>query len=82
MSTAAAVTPIRPVKPTVEEPVWLSPMQVCEIVPGLTVRDLEDMRSNGTGPAPVYPTPRKVVYSRADVHAWLISKRHSTREQS
>jgi hypothetical protein len=76
------VTPIRAGKPAIEEPVWLSPAQVCEIVPGVTVRDLEDMRADGQGPVYSKPTPRKVVYSRADVHAWLLSKRHTTREQS
>lgn len=82
-STASAVvTPLRPVKATPGVPVWLSPAQVCEVVPVLTVRDLEDMRANGTGPAFSRPTPRKVVYLEGDVRAWLQSKREATREQS
>ncbi|MBD8218250.1 hypothetical protein IFU40_06330 [Microbacterium sp. CFBP 13617] len=82
MSAVAPVTPIRSAKPSAEVPVWLSPAQVCEVVPVLTVRDLEDMRSNGTGPAYSRPTPRKVVYLEADVRAWVQSKRQTTREQS
>lgn len=80
-TTSAVVTPIRPVANR-EAPVWLSPAQVCELVPVLTVRDLEDMRTNNTGPAYSRPTPRKVVYLEADVRAWVSSKRQATREQS
>lgn len=60
---------------------YLSPEQVCELVPVLTPRDLEDMRSNNTGPAYVRPTRRKVVYFEADIHAWLALMRVGTRDQ-
>lgn len=61
---------------------YFSPAQVCEIVPVLNVRDLDDMRSNNTGPAYSRTTPRKVVYLEADVRAWVQSKRQATREQA
>ncbi|MDQ1206175.1 AlpA family transcriptional regulator [Microbacterium sp. SORGH_AS_0862] len=76
----AQVIPMRRTA-TAPEPIWLSPDQVCEIVPGLTPRDLEDMRSSGKGPRYSKPTPRKVVYAQADVHEWLRSKQHGTGEQ-
>lgn len=62
-------------------PRYLTPEMVCEIVPVLTPRDLEDMRSSKRGPAPIYATARKVVYLEADIHAWLASKRVATRDQ-
>jgi len=76
----AQVTPIRRTA-AASEPVWLSPEQVCEIIPGLTPRDLEDMRSSGKGPRYSKPTARKVVYAQADVHEWLRSKLHGTGDQ-
>lgn len=81
MSVPANVTRIRPTASS-SAPAFLTPEQVCELVPVLTPRDLEDMRSNNTGPAYSRPTPRKVVYLEADVRAWVQSKRHATREQS
>lgn len=60
---------------------YLSPEQVCELVPVLTPRDLEDMRARGEGPAYVRPTRRKVVYIEADIHAWLALMRVGTRDQ-
>lgn len=81
MSAPANVTRLRPSASGVQQ-VFLSPEQVCALVPVLTPRDLEDMRSNNTGPAYSRPTPRKVVYLEADVRAWVQSKRQATREQS
>ena len=74
------VTPIRQRRHDDEE--WLTAEQVCERVPVLTPRDLEDMRSAGKGPAYSRPTPRKVVYAWGDVRSWLNGKRVTTREQS
>lgn len=81
MSALAKVTPLRPSA----EPVWLSPDQVCERVPGITVTILKSMRAAGTGPAPYKPTGPmgKITLYRADeVDAWVARGRHSTREQS
>lgn len=56
----------------------LSPAQVCEIVPGLNVHSLAQMRYLGTGPKFIKPTPRKVVYRLSDVEAWLQANEHTS----
>lgn len=66
-------------------PVWLSPAQVAERIPGLTVANLQELRKKGTGPAyfkPTGPTGKVIVYSEADVDAWVTKSRIGTREQS
>lgn len=83
MSAAATVTPIRPSASTSVE--YLSPEQVCELVPGLTVANLKVMRASGKGPAYFKPTGehgKVTVYARADVVAWVQRSRTATREQS
>lgn len=58
----------------------LSPQDVCDIVPGMTVPGLAQLRFLGTGPKFIKPTPRKVVYRLSDVEAWLeANERTSTR---
>ncbi|MET3510826.1 helix-turn-helix transcriptional regulator [Plantibacter flavus] len=59
MSTA---TPVR---------AYLSPGEVCEIIPGMTPNNLAQLRFTGKGPKLLKPTPRTVVYREADVVAWL-----------
>lgn len=60
---------------------YLSPDQVCEMVPGLTREGLAQLRFNGTGPRYIKPSPRKVVYSRSAIEEWLTAnERTSTRE--
>jgi len=54
-------------------------------VPGLTVENLAELRRTGKGPAYFKPTGKRgkvIIYSAADVDAWVRSARHSTREQS
>lgn len=66
-------------------PVYLSPQQVCEMVPGLTVANLKDLRASGKGPAHFKPTGARghvTLYAEADVVAWVEKSRRSTREQS
>lgn len=59
---------------------YLTPEQVCEIVPGLTVKGLSQMRFRGDGPPYIKPSPKKVIYAESSVHAWLQSnERTSTR---
>ncbi len=63
---------------------FLSPEQVCEILPGMTVANLKDLRASGKGPAffkPTGPQGKVVLYSRADVDAWVRVSRVSTRDQ-
>lgn len=74
------VTALKPRDAAVSE--WLSPADVCEIVPGMTVTLLSRMRDAGKGPSYAKPSPKTVVYSRADVEAWVRSTLVRTREQS
>lgn len=82
--SVAAVTPIRPAA-SADAGVYLSPEQVCELVPGMTVANLRDLRSSGKGPAYFKPTGERghvTVYKRTDVVAWVERSRTTTREQS
>lgn len=65
-------------------PRYLSPAQVCEIVPGLTEVSLKDMRSDGRGPAYYKPTGERgkvTLYDEDEVHSWIRASRVSTTEQ-
>lgn len=75
---SASVTAIRA---SVDEK-YLTPEEVAERIPGMTVRALRDMRCDGRGPAYMKPTPRVVVYAESDVVAYMRRVRRSTREQS
>jgi hypothetical protein len=59
---------------------WLSPEQVCDVVPGLTTRKLQRLRDDGKGPRYAKPTGKTVVYSRTDVDAWVRSTSVETKE--
>ena len=41
---------------------------------GLSVPNLQRMRSNGTGPRYVQLSPRRIAYRKSDVEAWLTSR--------
>ena len=75
MSAVAAVT----------DTVWLSPEQVADPVPGVTVKALRDMRSGGTGPAYYKPTGDRgkiTLYAAHEVDAWVRRGRTKSKEQS
>jgi predicted DNA-binding transcriptional regulator AlpA len=72
----AAVTAMRP---TPGRGPYLSPEQVCELVPGLTKKRLANLRSLGQGPRYSKPTPQTVVYVESDVHAWVAASMQQTR---
>lgn len=74
------VTALKPRAAAASE--WLSPADVCDVVPGMTVTLLSRMRDAGKGPRYAKPTPKTVVYARADVDAWVRSSIVRTREQS
>lgn len=58
---------------------YLTPDQVCELVPGMTRSNLAQLRFTGRGPKFLKPSPRLVVYRESDVIAWLeASERTST----
>lgn len=50
---------------------YLTADDVCELVPGLTKKQLSNLRYLGQGPKFLKPTPRKVLYRRADIIAWV-----------
>jgi predicted DNA-binding transcriptional regulator AlpA len=41
---------------------------------GLSLPNLQRMRSNGTGPRYVQLSPRRIAYRKSDVEAWLTSR--------
>lgn len=59
---------------------WLSPAQVCEQVPGVTERILEDLRGRGRGPRYFKPTPKTVIYEQSDIDTWVKDSEVSTRD--
>lgn len=61
------------------EVVYLTPAQVCELIPGMTTSHLAQLRYSGSGPTYLKPTSQKVLYRRRDVIGWLeASERTST----
>ncbi|MEQ6898976.1 hypothetical protein [Microbacterium sp. KR10-403] len=65
-----------------EPAVWLSPEQVCDRVPGMTLSRLKELRAASRGPAYSKPTLKTVIYSAADIDEWVRGTRVSTREQA
>jgi predicted DNA-binding transcriptional regulator AlpA len=50
---------------------YLSPQQVCEIIPGMTRGQLAQLRFTNTGPRYRKPTSKMVVYLESEVIAWI-----------
>jgi len=50
---------------------YLSPEEVCELVPGLTKATLAQRRYRGLAPKFLKPSPRLVLYRENDVIAWI-----------
>lgn len=60
----------------------LTPEQVAGRFPALTIRYLQMLRSKGMGPPYSKPSGGKVVYTVADIQAWLDAARvNSTSER-
>lgn len=57
---------------------YLTPEQVCEIIPGITKAGLAQLRFTGTGPKFLKPTPKKVLYREGDVIEWLESSERTS----
>lgn len=73
-----AVTQLRPAPPAQ----WLSPAQVCELLPGMTEDILTARRKQRLDPPFFKPTGERgkvVLYDRADVEQWIRSARVPTR---
>lgn len=61
---------------------YLSPQEVCELIPGMTPAKLAKLRHAGTGPTFKKPTVKTVVYRESEITAWLEgTSRTSTSEQ-
>ncbi|WP_323985933.1 helix-turn-helix transcriptional regulator [Microbacterium plantarum] len=81
----APVVQLRPAPAAASTKRYLSPEQVCELIPGMTVANLKDLRASGKGPAYFKPTGERghvTLYSEADIICWVEAKRVTTREQS
>ena len=50
---------------------YMTPAEVCELVPGVTLGTLAALRFRGTGPRYRKPTPKTVVYLRTEVIEWV-----------
>jgi hypothetical protein len=76
----AATAQTRPAAPAV----WLSPEQVCDLLPGMTVEILLARRKKRLDPPYFKPTGdrgRVILYRRADVEAWVEQYRVATRSE-
>lgn len=59
---------------------YLSPEEVCEQIPGMSVGLLKQMRFRGDGPPYVKVSSRRIAYAQSSLHAWMQSnERTSTR---
>jgi hypothetical protein len=56
---------------------YLSPAQVCELIPGMTTTLLKQLRFRGNGPRFIKPSPQKVVYSMTAIEEYMASKEQS-----
>lgn len=54
---------------------YLSPEQVCDLIPGMTKENLAQLRFRKQGPAYIKVTPRVIVYDVADVETYLKAQR-------
>ena len=52
---------------------YLTPDQLCELVPSTTKPYWAHLRFVGTGPKYLKPSPKKVLYIKTDVIEWLES---------
>ncbi|PKQ36529.1 MAG: hypothetical protein CVT61_00190 [Actinobacteria bacterium HGW-Actinobacteria-11] len=64
------------------KPKYLSPAQVCELIPGMTIGNLRQLRFHGKGPRFFKPTPRVCMYSEVDVLAWIESSARTSTAQA
>lgn len=69
--TITAVTESEPTR----LPVYMSPKEVANMIPGMTVSNLAQLRFKGQGPRYLKPSPKVCVYDRADVIAGLSARK-------
>lgn len=62
---------------------YITPEQVCELVPGLTPGLLAQMRYTGKSGLKFYkPTERKVLYKRSEVIEWVENSMRTSTKKS
>lgn len=64
------------------EPEWLSPAQVCSLLPGMTEEILSERRKQRLDPPYFKPTGDRgkvVLYDRADIIDWVMASKVATR---
>lgn len=61
---------------------YLSPKEVCEIIPGMTEALLSQMRFRGDGPPFIKPSPKKVVYRMVVIERFLLSREQTSTSQN
>lgn len=53
---------------------FITPAQVCELIPGMTPQRLAQMRFQGNSGLKFYkPTPKTVLYKYGEVISWIVS---------
>ncbi|NQX11371.1 hypothetical protein HQQ80_07025 [Microbacteriaceae bacterium VKM Ac-2855] len=52
---------------------YITPEQVCDLIPGMTKNNLAGLRFRGEGPRYRRPTPRTIVYLESEVIEWIES---------
>jgi hypothetical protein len=60
---------------------YLSPEDVCKMIPGMTTGLLSQMRFRGDGPSYIKASPRKIVYAVSEIERYLASKQQSVTSQ-
>lgn len=61
---------------------YLSPKEVCQVIPGMTEGLLAQMRFRGDGPPYIEASPRRRVYSESSLHAWLAARERTSTSRS
>lgn len=56
----------------------LSPQELCDWIPGLTTRSLQELRSNGGGPPYVAVTRTAIVYPANTTLEWIEARAQSS----
>jgi hypothetical protein len=64
-----------------DEKIYLTPEDVCRLVPGISKDHLAQRRFRGLEPRFLKPTPRTVLYRRADVIQWVENSEHIRTDQ-
>lgn len=63
--------------PAIEPGEFITAAEVAELLPGVTIQGLAQMRYRGDGPPFFKPSPRVVLYRRADIAEWIAGSRRT-----